>query len=78
MDENDVARPFIEQHLEDAPDAVTSMAEIEALIVKSGHGADVDRIMQGIKARWTYGRRRVVGQLHPVRGLLGVRARSSP
>jgi P4 family phage/plasmid primase-like protien len=47
MDENDVARPFIEQHLEDAPDAVTAIPEIEALIVKLGYGVDVDRIMQG-------------------------------
>jgi phage/plasmid-associated DNA primase len=75
MDENDVARPFIEGHLEDAPDAVTPIAEIEAVIVKSGYGADVDRIMQGIKARWSYGRRRVTGHPHPLRGLIGVRVK---
>ena len=75
MDENDVAAPFIEQHLEDAPDVVTAIPEIEAFILKSGYGADVDRIMQGIKARWAYGRKRVAGHSHPLRGLIGVRIR---
>lgn len=70
MDENDVARPFIEQYLVDDPDAVTRLADIEALVMKAGFGADADRIMAGIRARWNYGKKRVSGK--EVRGLIGV------
>lgn len=76
MDENDVARPFIEECLIDDPTAVTPIPEIEAAARKwlGGlvlDGADVDRIMDGVRGRWSYGRRRVYGL--KIRGLLGVR-----
>jgi phage/plasmid-associated DNA primase len=71
LDENDVAAPFIEQHLADDSEAVTPLREIEAAIVKAGHGADVERIMAGIRARWDYRKKRVNGK--EVRGLIGVR-----
>jgi P4 family phage/plasmid primase-like protien len=81
MDENDVARPFIEACLVDDHDAVTPLHEIEAAarkwiggIVLQGD-AQFDRIIQGVKAKWDYGRRRVGGRGNPVRGLIGVRLR---
>ena len=83
MDENDVGRPFIEACLVDDPDAVTPLPEIEAAARKWIGGivmpADpqFDRIIQGVKAKWNYGRRRVGGRGNPVRGLIGVRLRSS-
>jgi hypothetical protein len=39
--------------------------------------AQLDRIIQGVKAKWDYGRKRVAGKANPVRGLLGVRLLSS-
>jgi vacuolar-type H+-ATPase subunit E/Vma4 len=84
MDENDVAKPFIEQCLEDA-DAVTPITEIAAAAQKwlgggltvgfNGHTEDtrLDQIMSGVKARWSYGRKRINGE--QVRGLIGVRVR---
>lgn len=82
MDENDVAGPFIEACLVTDPDAVTPLQEIEAAARKWIGGlvsadAQLDRILQGVKAKWDHGRRRVAGHPHPVRGLLGVRVRSS-
>jgi len=79
MDENDVAKPFIESCLVNDPDAVTPLAEIESAIKKwlgSGGmfiGGDerVDRIMQGVRARWNYGKKGRRGE--QVRGLIGVR-----
>lgn len=71
MDENDVARPFIEQSLKDDPDAVTTLRDMEAAILKSGYGAEADGIMAGIRARWNYAKKRVNGK--EVRGLIGVR-----
>jgi P4 family phage/plasmid primase-like protien len=71
LDENDVAAPFIEQHLADDSEAVTPLREIEAAIVKAGHGADGEHIMAGIRARWDYRKKRVNGK--EVRGLIGVR-----
>ena len=78
MDENDVARPFIEECLIEDPGAVTPIPDIEAAVQRWTRwtrrtGETVDRIMDGIRARWTYGRKRVGGHKHPVRGLLGVR-----
>ena len=40
-------------------------------------GIFVDRIIQGVKAKWDHGRKRVAGKANPVRGLLGVRLLSS-
>jgi P4 family phage/plasmid primase-like protien len=82
MDENDVARPFIEACLVDDPDAVTPMAEIEAAIQKWVGtlvigSPDLSRVKEGVKARWRYSRKRIAGHPHPVRGLVGVRVRSS-
>ena len=79
MDENDAARPFIEACLVEDLDAVTPLAEIEAAIRKWIGGialpgdVQLDRIMQGVRARWDHGRKRVPGHPNPVRGLLGVR-----
>ena len=77
MDENDVAKPFIESCLVDDPDAVTPLADIEASIQKWAGGMVVgtdermDRIMQGVRARWSYGKKGPRGK--QVRGLIGVR-----
>lgn len=76
MDENDVAGPFIEQCLLEDPAAVTPVPEIETAALK-WDAANAGRIMEGIRARWSYGRKRVVGHQHPVRGLVGVRIRPS-
>ena len=82
MAENDVATPFIEHQLEDAADWVTPIPEMkDAIVTWCGHGrglrlgtdTDVERILQGVKARWDYGRKRVNGVL--IRGLIGVRVR---
>lgn len=81
MDENDVARPFIESCLVDDPDAVTTLADMKAEIKKNLGGivmdddARVERIMEGIRARWTYGRKRTAEG--NIRGLIGVRIRPS-
>jgi len=77
MDENDVARPFIEKCLVDDPDAVTPLANIETAIQKwlggmvVGGDESMSRIMQGVRARWNYGKKGPRGQ--QVRGLIGVR-----
>lgn len=82
MDENDKAKPFIEACLLDDPEAVTPLTEIEAAARKWMGGlmladAQLDRILQGVKAKWNQGRKRVAGRQHPVRGLLGVKVRPS-
>ena len=64
MDENDVARPFIEQCLEADPDAVTAVPEMEAAIQRWVGtlvigGPDPSRIMDGVRCRWKRGRKRV-------------------
>ena len=80
MDENDTAKPFIEQCLIEDPDAVTTTPDMKASIRKWIGGlvldnAALDRIMEGIRARWTHGRWRTSsGQ---VRGFIGVRLRHS-
>ncbi len=77
MAENDVAAPFIELFLVDDPDALTPLADIEAAIRKHiggmviGSDERVDRIMQGVRARWSYGRAGPRGK--QVRGLIGVK-----
>lgn len=81
MDENDIARPFIEECLIDDPAAVTPLPEIEAAIRKWIGGltvdnSSVDQIMDGVRARWTYGRQRVNGS--KVRGFIGVRVKPEP
>lgn len=82
MDENDVARPFIEECLEVDSNAVTPIPEMEAAIRRwvgtfSIGGTDVKRVMDGIKTRWQSGRKRIADHPNPVRGLIGVRLRSS-
>ena len=82
MDENDVAGPFIDECLEPDPDAVTPIPDIEAAIQKwMGTlvigGPDLRRVLDGVKSRWQYRRKRIAGHPHPVRGLVGVRLRSS-
>jgi putative DNA primase/helicase len=79
--ENDTAKPFIEECLMDDATAVTPIAEIEDAVrtyLRNGSGpgdSSFDRIMDGIRARWSYGRKRVAGHKNQVRGLLGVRVR---
>jgi P4 family phage/plasmid primase-like protien len=83
MDENDVAKPFIDECLMDDPSAVTPLPEMEDTVrawLKSGAGpgdASFDRIMDGVRSRWSYGKKRVAGQKYQVRGLRGVRVRST-
>jgi P4 family phage/plasmid primase-like protien len=77
MDENDVAAPFIESCLMDDADAVTPLVEIEEAIRKwlggmvIGSDEHMSRIMQGVRARWGYGKKGPRG--NQVRGLIGVR-----
>jgi len=79
LDENDVARPFIEACLVEDPEAITTLGEMETAIKKwiggmvLGSDERLSQIMKGLRARWVYGRKRVPGQPQPVRGLLGVR-----
>jgi P4 family phage/plasmid primase-like protien len=81
MDENDVARPFIEKWLIEDTDAVTPVPEIRAAAEKwLGGGtmigeARIDAVMEGVKGRWSYGRKQVSGV--QTRGLIGVRVRPS-
>jgi P4 family phage/plasmid primase-like protien len=75
MDENDVARPFIEDHLIADPDAVTPLSEMEAEVMRAGYGAESDRVMTGIRARWSYSKKRVRVDGKQIRGLIGVRIR---
>lgn len=83
MDENDLARPFIEECLQADADAVTPIPEVEAAIQKwmgrplEMGGSEVKRVLEGVRARWHSGRKRVAGHPNPVRGLLGVRLRAS-
>lgn len=82
MDENDSAKPFIEECLEEDPTAVTTIGAMEAAIQKWAGalvigGSDPSRIMEGVRTRWAYGRKRVPGHPQPVRGLIGVRVRTS-
>ena len=80
MDENDTAKPFIEQCLVEDPIAVTPTPDMEAAVRKWIGGlvldnTSLDRIMDGIRARWIHGRKRTAdGQ---VRGFIGVRLRPS-
>ena len=79
MEENDLGAPFIEACLIEDADAVTPLPEIEERIRQSlggmviGSDERVGRIMQSVRARWPYGRKRVAGRANPARGLLGVR-----
>jgi P4 family phage/plasmid primase-like protien len=79
MEENDLGAPFIEACLIEDADAVTPLPEIEERIRQSlggmviGSDERVGRIMQSVRARWPYGRKRVAGHANPARGLLGVR-----
>jgi P4 family phage/plasmid primase-like protien len=78
MDENDVAAPFIEQCLSDDPEAITTQQAMRDAVQKYlGHRvmADdaVERIMDGIRARWVLGRKRLKADKHQTRGFIGVR-----
>jgi hypothetical protein len=81
MDENDVARPFIEKWLIEDTDAVTPIPEIRAAAEKWLGGmvmrgdARIDAVIEGVKARWSYGRKQLSGV--QTRGLIGVRVRPS-
>ena len=83
LDENDLARPFIEECLEADADAVTPIPEVEAAIHRwmgrplEVGSSEVKRILEGVRARWHSGRKRIAGNPNPVRGLLGVRLRAS-
>jgi P4 family phage/plasmid primase-like protien len=75
MDENDVARPFIDECLIVDPEAVTPLGDIESA-VRKWMGLTIDeprvgRIMEGVRARWNHGRKGPRGK--QVRGLIGVR-----
>ncbi len=74
LDENDVSAGFIEECLEADSDGVTTLEDMRAAIIRWGRG-DMDRVMAGVRARWPYGRKRIAGQTHQVRGLIGVRIR---
>jgi phage/plasmid-associated DNA primase len=82
LDENDVSRPFIEECLVEDPAAVTPLSEMEAAIQRwlgtlVVGGQDVKRIMQGVRSRWPYKRKRVPGRNQGIHGLIGVRVTSS-
>jgi P4 family phage/plasmid primase-like protien len=81
LDENDVAAPFIEQRLVEDPEAVTTLQEMRDAVQKwlGRIMADdaVDRIMEGIKAKWSYGRKRLKGDRNQTRGFIGVRLLTS-
>jgi P4 family phage/plasmid primase-like protien len=81
LDENDAAAPFIEQRLVDDPEAVTTTAEMQDAVQKwlgrmMANDA-IDRIMEGIKAKWSYGRKRLKGDKNQTRGFIGVRVLTS-
>ena len=73
MEENDTAKPFIDDCLVDDPEAVTSIPEIQEAIMKwhnpgrvfSDEG--VERILEGVRMRWSHGRKRRAGV--QIRGL---------
>jgi len=79
MDENDVARPFIEECLLTEANSVLPLPELENSIQKyicthKQSGDDLfDRIRAGVRARWGYGRKRTAQG--NIRGLIGVRVR---
>lgn len=81
VDENDVAAPFIEQCLIEDAAWVSPIPEIRTAAEKwlgrmtMFGDSRVDAIMAGVKARWTYGRRRVNDM--QIRGLIGVRVRET-
>jgi hypothetical protein len=83
LDENDVARPFIEECLIEDPNAVTTLPDIQQAaknwLAKGGLilacDVQLDRVMEGVRARWNHGRKRIEG--HQVRGLIGVRLREA-
>jgi P4 family phage/plasmid primase-like protien len=81
LDENDVAAPFIEQRLVEDPEAVTTQPEMREAIQKwlgrMMSDAEVDRILEGIKAKWSYGRKRLKGDKNQTRGFIGVRVVTS-
>ena len=78
-----MARPFIEKWLIEDADAVTPIPEIRAIAETWLGGmammgdARIDAIMEGVKARWSYGRKQLSG--FQTRGLIelignGIRA----
>lgn len=81
LDENDVAAPFIEQRLVEDPEAVTTQQEMREAVRKwlgrMMADAEVERIMDGIKSKWSYGRKRLKGDKNQTRGFIGVRVLTS-
>ena len=77
--ENDVAAPFIAECLDADPNGIVQVPEMQAAIDRwvglSIGGTDARRVLEGVKARWAQGRKRVDGV--QVRAYLGVRVRSS-
>jgi putative DNA primase/helicase len=77
LDENDAAKPFIEACLVDDTEMVTPLSDIEAAVRKylsvtvTAGDDHYHRIMQGVRARWDYGKKGPRGK--QVRGLIGVR-----
>lgn len=79
LDENDVARPFVEECLTEDPEAFTPFGELETAIKKwiggmvLGSDDRVKDIMKGVRARWPHKRKRVPGHRNPLHGLMGIR-----
>jgi len=80
--ENDTAKPFIDECLMEDTDAVTPVPDIQAAVQKwigkilLPDNSTMDRIMDGVRARWSHGRKWIGGRKgYQVRGLLGVRLR---
>lgn len=79
LEENDAAKPFIEECLVEEPDAVLPLVELEAAVRKWMGGvvlpgdAQLDRIMQGVRARWDYGKKGPRGK--QVHGIIGIAVR---
>jgi phage/plasmid-associated DNA primase len=79
IDENDVAAPYIELRLEEGAAAFTPTEDVETDVrnylgsgMRLGGDEQFDRIMEGVKARFSYGRHRVAGGKQR-RGFVGFR-----
>lgn len=75
LDENDVAKPFIDECLVTDPSGMVTLPDMQSAIEKwvglSVGGTDARRVLDGVRARWQYDRKRVGGK--QIRGFLGVR-----
>jgi P4 family phage/plasmid primase-like protien len=81
MEENDTAKPFIEECLIQEAGAVTPVVVIEDAVRKwlgrllMPGDQQFDKIMDGIRTRWSKRRKRVGGHPHPLMCFLGVSVR---